>query len=300
MSAGRVIELLGTTFQNPILLASGTAGFGRELAGVVDLEALGGVITKSVSVERRAGNPAPRVGEFSGGMLNSVGLANPGVEVVAERELPWLAEHVTRARVLVSVVGNTVQDYAAVIRRLESHAVVVAFELNLSCPNTARGGEHFGADDAVLQDLVTRCAEATRKPLVAKLAPTLSDMGRTATVAARAGAAAISVVNTLPGFLYHEVGGRAAARDARLGAGQGGVSGPALLPVGVLATQRVRASTGLPVIGVGGVRSAEDARQYLAAGASLVAIGTSGFADPRVPERIARTLATDGWSGIDG
>lgn len=294
-----MIELLDTTFQNPVLLASGTAGFGRELAGVVDLEALGGVITKSVSVEPRAGNPAPRVAEFSGGMLNAVGLANPGVEAVAEEELPWLAEHLTRARVIVSVVGNTVQDYAAVIRRLEAHAVVVAFELNLSCPNTARGGEHFGADDAVLHELVTRCADATRKPLVAKLAPTLPDVAGTAAVAARAGATAISVVNTLPGFLY----GVAAARTplaARLGAGQGGVSGPALLPVGVLATRRVRAATGLPVIGVGGVRSADDARQYLAAGASLVAIGTSGFADPRVPERIARTLTAGGWRGTDG
>ncbi|HKI95924.1 MAG TPA: dihydroorotate dehydrogenase [Gemmatimonadales bacterium] len=291
-----MIDLLGTTFQNPVLLASGTAGFGRELAAVVDLEALGGVITKSVSVEPRSGNPAPRVAEFSGGMLNSVGLANPGVEAVAEGELPWLAAHLTRARVLVSVVGNTMQDYAAVVRRLETYAVVVAFELNLSCPNTARGGEHFGADDTVLHELVTRCADATRKPLVAKLAPTLPDMGRTAAVAARAGAAAISVVNTLPGFLYRD----AAPRAARLGAGQGGVSGPALLPVGVLATRRVRVATGLPVIGVGGIRSVDDARQYLAAGASLVAIGTSGLADPRVPERIARTLAADGSRVSDG
>jgi len=296
----RAIDLLGTTFQNPVLLASGTAGFGRELAAVVDLEALGGVITKSVSVEPRSGNPAPRVAEFSGGMLNSVGLANPGVEAVAEGELPWLAEHLTRARVLVSVVGNTVQDYAAVVHRLETYAVVVAFELNLSCPNTARGGEHFGADDTVLHELVTRCADATRKPLVAKLAPTLPDMARTAAVAARAGAAAIAVVNTLPGFLYRDAAPRAARHEARLGAGQGGVSGPALLPVGVLATRRVRAATGLPVIGVGGIRSVDDARQYLAAGASLVAIGTSGLADPRVPERIAHTLAADGRRGSDG
>lgn len=295
-----MIEFLGTTFQNPILLASGTAGFGRELAGVVDLEALGGVVTKSVSSAPRAGNPAPRVAEFSGGMLNSVGLANPGVEVVAERELRWLAEHLTRARVLVSVVGNTVEDYAAVIRRLASDPVVVAFELNLSCPNTARGGEHFGANDEVLADLMTRCADATRKPLIAKLAPTLSDVGRTAAVAAGTGAAAISVVNTLPGFLYRDPVAGSPSRGARLGAGQGGVSGPALLPVGVLATQRVRAATGLSVIGVGGVRSADDVRQYLAAGASLVAIGTASFVDPRTPERIARALTAEGWSDANG
>ncbi len=294
-----MLEIFGTTFQNPVLLASGTAGFGRELGGVVELDVLGGVITKSVSVEPRAGNPAPRVAEFSGGMLNSVGLANPGVEIVAEQELPWLAEHLSRARVLVSVVGGTVEDYAAVIRRLESHTVVVAFELNLSCPNTARGGEHFGADDEVLAALVRHCADATRKPLVAKLAPTLPDVGRTAMVAAGAGAAAISVVNTMPGYLYREPAAPSGHGAGRLGAGQGGVSGPALLPVGVLATQRVRAATGLPVIGVGGVRSADDARQYLAAGATLVAIGTSGFADPRAPVRIARRLMAEGWGATD-
>lgn len=282
------ISVFGTTFQNPILLAAGTAGFGRELREVVELDALGGIVTKSVSPEPRAGNPPPRVAEFAGGMLNSVGLANPGVDVVRSAELPWLASSLRRARVLVSVVGATVEDYIAVVECLAGEAVVTAFELNLSCPNTARGGEHFGANEDVLRDLVARCVKATARPVIVKLAPTLADVGRTARAAADAGAGGVTVVNTLPGFLYRRGDGAASVTAGRVGAGNGGVSGPLLLPVGVLATRRVVEATGLPVIGVGGVRTLEDARQYLDAGAALVAIGTAGLADPRLPERLAR------------
>lgn len=281
MIAAPPIDVAGIAFQNPILLAAGTAGFGREVADVTELDRLGGLVTKSVSPEPRAGHPPPRVAEFAGGMLNSVGLANPGMEAVADEELPWLAAHLTRARVLVSVVGDTVDDYVTVIERLGSHPVVAAFELNLSCPNTERGGEHFGANDAVLADLVRRCRDASPRPLSAKLAPTLPEIGRSAAVAAEAGADAITVLNTIPGTLFTPPGA------ARLGAGQGGISGPALLAAGVLATRRVRETTGLPVIGVGGIRTAADVEQYLAAGASLVAVGTAALADPRIPERLA-------------
>jgi len=284
------VTVFGTTFQNPILLAAGTAGFGRELAGTVDLERLGGVVTKSVSPEPRAGNPPPRVAEFPGGMLNSVGLANPGLDAVERDELPWLAAHLRAARVILSVVGNTVDDYVAVVARLADHPVVTAFELNLSCPNTERGGEFFGANDVVLADLVRRCRAASRRPVIAKLAPTLPDIARTARVARDAGADGLAVVNTMPGTLFRHDGGRASA-EPRLGAGHGGVSGPPLLPVGVLATQRVREATDLPVIGLGGVRALADVRAYLTAGASLVGIGTAALADPRLPERLARELA---------
>jgi dihydroorotate dehydrogenase (NAD+) catalytic subunit len=286
-----LIELFGLTFQNPILLASGTAGFGREVAELIDLDRLGGVVTKSVSLEPRAGNAAPRVAEFPGGMLNSVGLANPGVEAVLAVELPWLARHLRRAHVLVSVVGSTVDDYVAVVGRIAPQPVVAAIELNLSCPNTARGGEHFGADDGVLGDLVRRCRAATTRPLVVKLAPTLSDMARTARVAAGAGADGFTVVNTIPGALFRSTAQAPNRPVGRLGAGSGGVSGPALLPVGVLATQRVRQATGLPVIGVGGIRTPEDVRQYLEAGATLVEVGTAALAEPRLPERLAAAWA---------
>lgn len=285
------ISVLETRFQNPILLAAGTAGFGREVSGVITLDRLGGVITKSVSPEPRAGHPAPRVAEFAGGMLNAIGLANPGVAATRDQELPWLAAHLRRARVLVSVVGATVEDYVTVIETLTHQTVVTAFELNLSCPNTARGGEHFGADDQVLADLVRRCRAASSRPVVVKLAPTLSDMARTAKVAADAGADGLAVVNTFPGTLYDASAGSVAGRQLRLGARQGGVSGPALLPMGVLATGRVREATDLPVIGVGGVRTVDDVRQYLEAGASLVAVGTAALARPRLPEQLAAALA---------
>lgn len=273
------IRVFGTTFQNPILLAAGTAGFGRELADVLALDRLGGIITKSVSPEARTGHPPPRVAEFPGGMVNAIGLANPGVAVVREHKLPWLADRLRAARVLVSVVGATIEDYACVIEQLTTLDVVSAFELNLSCPNTARGGEHFGADDMVVAGLVGRCRAVSSRPVIAKLAPTLPDIGRSARIAADAGADGISVVNTLPGALGP--GG-----PGRLGVGQGGVSGPALLPVGVLATRRVREATGLPVIGVGGIRRIEDVQAYLDAGATLVAIGTAALAAPRLPEHL--------------
>jgi dihydroorotate dehydrogenase (NAD+) catalytic subunit len=277
--------VFGLAFQNPILLAAGTAGFGRELQGIIDLERLGGLVTKAVSREPRAGNPPPRVAEFRGGMLNSVGLANPGLERVRGEYLPWLATHVSRAQILVNVVGSTVEEYADVVSGLDGVPGLGGFELNLSCPNTSAGGIEFGADPACVERIVSLCRSRTRRPLVAKLSPVLPDIGRMAVTARDAGADGITVVNTLPGLLLAS-GGR-----TRLGAGNGGVSGPVLLPIGVLAVARVLERTGgIVVIGVGGVRSAADVKQYLRVGASLVGIGTAALADPRLPERIIRDL----------
>jgi dihydroorotate dehydrogenase (NAD+) catalytic subunit len=278
------ISVFGSTYQNPILLASGTAGFGREVADVIALEELGGLVTKAVSPEPRAGHLPPRVAEFEGGMLNAVGLANPGLDHVRSVELVWLAGVLRRCRLLVNVVGAVVEDYVAVVRGLTEEAVVSAFELNVSCPNTARGGEEFGVDDRVLGELVARCRGVTDKALITKLAPTLPDIARTAAAASAAGADGFTVVNTIPGMLWRDTG----AKVSRLGYGQGGVSGPALLAIGVLAARRVRERTGKPVIGVGGVRTPEDVEQYLAAGADLVAVGTAALADPRIPGRLAR------------
>jgi len=274
------VEVLGARFQNPVLLAAGTAAFGREVDGVIDLDALGGIVTKAVTPEPRPGHRGPRVAEFVGGMLNAVGLANPGVEMVATQELPWLAQRLCRARVIVNVAGATLEDYEQVLDRLADETVVTAFEINASCPNTSAGGLEFGATSGGLADLVRRCRRRTRKPLVIKLSPALPDIAAMARVAQQEGADAVSLVNTLPGTL-----------EGRLGSGFGGVSGPALLPIGVLATRRVRERVGLPVIGVGGIRIAADAREYLGAGAALVAVGTAALADPRVPERIVRELA---------
>ena len=278
--------VLGRQFQNPLLLAAGTAGFGCELAGVMDLDRLGGLVTKAVSVAPRHGNPPPRVAEFRGGMLNSVGLANPGLERARAEQLPWLAAHVRRAQVLVNVVGFTVEEYAEVVAGLDGVAGLAGFELNLSCPNASAGGIEFGADPECVRRIVAACRARTRLPLSAKLSPVLPDIAGMAVVARDAGADAVTVVNTLPGLLLAERGA-----TTRLGNGNGGVSGPVLLPVGVLATARVVERTdGMAVIGVGGVRSAADVRQYLRVGASLVGIGTAALADPRLPERIIRDL----------
>ena len=275
------VRLFDVTFQNPILLAAGTAGFGREVAGVIDLAALGGIVTKAVTPEPRRGHPGPRVAEFRGGMLNAIGLANPGLDAVATHELPWLARRCegSGTRIIVNVAGATVADYVRVIERLTPFEAIAAFEINASCPNTSAGGLEFGAEPGSLRDLVRACRRASTRPLSIKLSPVLPDLPTMARVAQAEGAQAVTLVNTIPAML-----------DGRLGNGTGGLSGPALLPVGVLATRRVAEKVGIPVIGVGGVRTAADAREYLAAGAALVGIGTAALADPRVPERVAREL----------
>lgn len=276
----------GIEFQNPVLLAAGTAAYGRELAGVLELEELGGLVTKAVSVEPRGGAPAPRVAEFEGGMINAVGLANPGVEEVRAIHLPWLEKHLQRAKVLVNVVGHTVEDYATVIARLDASAAVAGYELNVSCPNVKAGGVEFGADAATLSDVVRRSRASTRKPIFVKLSPTLPDIGRAAKTAADAGADGISVVNTLPGLVID-----VETRKPVLGFGTGGVSGTGLLPVGVLATHKVAKAVRLPVIGVGGINAVTDIVQYLIAGASLVAVGTAAMQQPRLPEKLVEDLA---------
>jgi dihydroorotate dehydrogenase (NAD+) catalytic subunit len=287
VAASLARDLLGHHFQNPVLLAAGTAGYGLELDGVVDLERLGGIVCKAVSREPRAGNRPPRVAEFPGGMLNSVGLANPGLARVREHELPRLLARLRRARVLVNVVGFTIDEYAEVVSGLDDLEGITGFELNLSCPNTSAGGIEFGADPGCIERIVRSCRLATSRLLAVKLSPVLPDIAAAAVVARDAGADAISVVNTLPGLLH-------AGDRPRLGNGNGGMSGPALLPVGVLAAARVVERTGgMPVIGVGGIRSVDDVRQYLRVGAALVAIGTAGLADPRLPERVIRDLESE-------
>ena len=287
------VEVAGIQFQNPIILASGTAAFGRSLDGVVNIDALGGIVTKAVSLEPRGGNAAPRVAEFGGGMLNAVGLANPGVDVVLRDELPWLDQHVKRARVIVNVVGSRAEDFAEVVRRLDDSAVVSAFELNVSCPNVRAGGIEFCADSASLTAVVSGARAATRRPILVKLSPVLTNIGATARIAADAGADGITVINTIPGLVVDVEN-----RKPRIGFGSGGTSGPGLLPVGVLATHRVRSAVSLPIIGVGGVTSASDALQFLIAGASLVGVGTANLRDPRTAERIVKDL--DRWCNAHG
>jgi dihydroorotate dehydrogenase (NAD+) catalytic subunit len=287
------VVVAGLALQNPVLLASGTAGYGRELDDVMRLDDLGGLVTKAVSLEPRGGAPAPRVTEFPGGMLNAVGLANPGVDRVRDEHLPWLARRLHRARVLVNVVGSAIEHFAEVIARLDDAPGKDGYELNVSCPNVKAGGLEFGGDAAALRDVVRRSRAATRRPLFVKLSPTVPDIVAAARVALDAGADGLTLVNTLPGLLVD-----VEHRRPVLGFGTGGISGPALLPVGVLATWRVFRATAAPIIGVGGIASAEGALQYLIAGASAVAIGTAAMRDPRLPERIVTDLAA--WCEVRG
>lgn len=289
ISSRTAIEVFGSTFQNPILLAAGTAGFGREVAGLIDVGRLGGIITKAVSPEPREGNTPPRVAEFSGGMLNSVGLANPGLDRVVEREIPWLERNLGSARAVFNVVGSVFDDYVTVVTRLGAEDAVTAFELNVSCPNTDRGGEEFGADPSVLAELVRRCCEVTDKAVIPKLAPDLDGIAARVQAASEAGAAGFSVVNTIPGSTYGKSfeAGTDGLFKSRLGSGPGGVSGPPLLALGLSAVAKVSAETSLPIIGIGGIREPNDVVAYLEAGASLVAVGTAALADPRVPTELA-------------
>ncbi|HWV57054.1 MAG TPA: dihydroorotate dehydrogenase [Longimicrobiales bacterium] len=282
-------SLFGTEFQNPVLLASGTCGYGEELADVLDLEALGGVVTKALTTEPRPGNPAPRVAEFDAGMINSVGLANVGLARFRAEKLPWLATHLRRARVFVNVAGKTVDEFAGLIRSIDGDAGFLGYELNVSCPNVKEGGAAFSSRPDLLAEVVRTARAATRRPLLVKLAPNVPDIGHMAEVAVSEGADGLTLINTFPGMIIDT-----RRRRPVLGAGTGGVSGPAILPMGVHAVWQARARVEVPIVGAGGIRSGDDALQYILAGASLVQIGTASFADPRAAQRVLTQLGQYG------
>lgn len=292
---------LGVEFQNPVVLAAGTCGFGMELVDVLDVDAVGGFVTKSITLERRTGNRAPRVTEFDAGMMNSVGLANPGLEGARKEKLPWLASNVRRAKVLVSIAGHTVDEYFRLIEGLDAADGFLGFEVNLSCPNDARrDGVPFALDPDAVTVIMAGCRARTERPLSAKLAPNDPTLGETVRRAEEAGTDAITLVNTLPGLLLD-----AATGGARLGQGAGGVSGPALRPAGLRAVREARNATDLPLFGVGGVFAADDAVAYARAGANLVQMGTATFAAPRAAtdlidglERWGRRHRVASWDAL--
>ena len=288
-------QVAGLTFRNPVVLASGTAGFGMEIEDVVDLDAVGGISTKAVSIAPRKGNPALRVSEFAGGMINAIGLANPGLDAVVRDYLPWLPRHHPGTRVFVNVVGNSIDDFATVVGAIDGMPGIDAFELNVSCPNVKAGGLEFGADQQALAALVSAARTKTSRPIFVKLSPTLgAAITETARVAVDSGATGLTLVNTMPGLVIDTH-----RRKPKISFGSGGLSGPAVLPIGLLATWRVsRALPGVPLIGLGGVSTGDDAIQYLLAGASLVGVGTAALRDPRAPERIARQMAA--WAAREG
>ncbi len=277
------VSLCGIALRNPVLAASGTFGYGVEFERLADLNAVGGLVVKGLSREPMEGNPPPRVWEAQAGMLNSIGLQNIGVRAFVREKLPQLAGFHTA--VFANVFGYSVEDYVEVVRVLESAEGLAGYELNVSCPNTKHGGIYFSSDPALLADVVGAVKRVARRPVIVKLSPNVAAIEPLARAAEENGADAISLVNT---FVALAIDAR--ARRPRLGAGFGGLSGPAIKPIALRLVYQAAQTVKIPVIGLGGIATGEDAAEFLVAGAAAVQVGTATFWDPRSPVRVAEEL----------
>jgi dihydroorotate dehydrogenase (NAD+) catalytic subunit len=272
------VEVAGVRFQNPVWVASGTFGYGDDVDDIFDVSRLGAIVTKTLFARPRDGNPPPRIAEVPGGMLNSIGLANIGWAAFRERKAPWLRERLGAARLIVNIAGNTVEQYVDVAEQVEAgreEVGVVALEINISCPNVDEGGTNIGCDLRLTRDVLRGVRAATSLPLFVKLSPNNADLVPFARLAEDEGADGVTIINTLYGMTVD-----LPTRRPFLGHGSGGLSGPCLLPVGVYWTYKVHQAVKIPIVGVGGIGRAEDALQYLMAGARAVQVGTASFLDP--------------------
>jgi dihydroorotate dehydrogenase (NAD+) catalytic subunit len=269
---------------NPVIAASGTFGYGLEFAHLVDLNRLGGFVTKGISLEPIEGAPAPRLCETPSGLLNAVGLQNVGVAAFVKDKLPLLQKYNTN--VIVNVFGYTLEDYVEVIRQLEDAPGIAAYELNISCPNVKRGGMQFGSNPDLVAEVVIAARQAARqRPVWVKLTPLVTDIGLIAKTAESSGADALTVANTYPAMAIDFRTGR-----SKLGSLTGGLSGAAIKPITLRLVWETRKAVKIPVVGLGGVETAEDVLDYVCIGASAVQVGTASFADPRASEAIIEGL----------
>lgn len=276
------VKIAGVELQNPVIAASGTFGFGREFSELYPLSALGGISCKGLTPSERPGNPPPRVAETPGGMLNSVGLQNPGVDRFLREDLPWLKEQGTV--VIANAAGSTVGDYCLMAEKL-SESDVDMIELNISCPNVKRGGAQFGTTCEGAEEITRAVRKRCKKPLMVKLSPNVAEIGEIAAAVEAAGADAVSLINTLTGMRIDLRTRRPILRN-----NTGGLSGPAIFPVAVRMVRQVYKRVKIPVVGMGGVSSWQDAAEMMLAGASAVQVGTALFSDPYVPLKITEGL----------
>ena len=272
------VNLCGVELKNPVMTASGTFGSGAEYCEFVDLNKLGAVVTKGVANIPWAGNPTPRVAEVYGGMLNAVGLQNPGIDVFCERDIPFLKQYDTK--IIVNVCGKSTQDYLEVVERLANEPVDM-LEINISCPNVKEGGIAFGQDPKLVEQITSDIKKIAKQPVIMKLSPNVTDITEMARAAEAGGADCLSLINTLTGMKID-----INRRSFVLANKTGGMSGPAIHPIAVRMVYQVAQAVKLPLIGMGGISTAEDAIEMILAGATAVSVGTANFVDPRATEKI--------------
>lgn len=274
------IELPGLKLKNPLMPASGCFGFGREFSELYDLSILGAVMMKAATGKERRGNSTPRVAETSSGMLNAIGLQNPGVDRIMKEEVPFLANYDTA--VIANVAGSTVEEYEEVAIKFNQTSLVHALELNISCPNVKEGGIQFGTDPEMAKHVTEKVKQVSNKPVYVKLSPNVSNIVAMAKAVEAAGADGLTMINTLTGMQLH-----LPSRRPLIANKTGGLSGPAIKPIAIRMVYEVRQATNIPIIGMGGIETAEDVLEFLLAGASAVAVGTANFKNPLIlPELI--------------
>lgn len=278
------VKIAGVEFRNPIVTASGTFGSGEEYSEFVDLSALGGVITKGVASIPWEGNPTPRICETASGMLNTIGLQNPRVDVFLKRDLPFLEQQDTR--IIVNVVGKTTEEYCDAVEKLQDSKADL-LEINISCPNVKEGGIAFGQSPSTIEQITAAVKKVSKKPIIMKLSPNVTDIKESARAAQAGGADALSLINTITGMKID-----VCKRKFALANRTGGLSGPAIHPVAVRMVYEVYQAVNLPIIGMGGVVSAEDALELIMAGATAVAVGTGNFYDPTISLKIVEGIRT--------